>query len=227
LSQPDNSISFHHVACFSIRKSNITLVFDPHNGVSMGFPEPTIKNADIVLCSHSHYDHNNGKVLVSKTDTFQLEEKEGYFEFNGVQIHGTQVKHGDFINCGYCVVYTVKFPDGFVLIHGGDIGFILDQQELSSINCFGRPDIVILPIGGFYCLNAKEAIETSKKLNPKLTSIMCHFNYGPLVNLEDFKPMTDEKPFLTMAGKNAEIIKENLIDLKRRFKKYTIFSGKF
>ena len=33
-----------------------SLIFDPFKGV--GLPEPKAK-ADIVLCSHSHSDHNN------------------------------------------------------------------------------------------------------------------------------------------------------------------------
>lgn len=88
--QPNDTITFHEVACFSIRKSNILLIFDPHNGISMNFPPP------------------NGKNLVSNSESFVLEEADGYYEFKGIQIHGTKVKHGDFENCGYCIVYSVK-----------------------------------------------------------------------------------------------------------------------
>lgn len=225
MSQLNDTLSFHEIACFSIKKQDILLVFDPHNGISMGFPPPNVRNATIVLCSHKHYDHNNGKNLVSNSKSFILEEKEGDFKFKDIQIHGTKVKHGDFTNCGYCVVYSVKFPDGFIIVHGSDMGFIPDKTELASITCLGRPHIVILPIGGFYCLNSSEAIKTANLMDPSLTCIMYHFKYGPLLFLEDFRPMSDEKPFIQIAGNELEILHERTIALKRRFKKYTIFSS--
>jgi len=49
-------IIWHGHACFEVRGQNATIVFDPFGGI--GIPEPQA-NADIVLCSHSHRDHNN------------------------------------------------------------------------------------------------------------------------------------------------------------------------
>jgi hypothetical protein len=100
---------------------------------------------------------------------------------------------------------------------------IPDKKELAAITCFGRPHIVILPIGGFYCLNASEALETANLLDPSLTAIMYHFKYGPLFNLDDFKPMADEKPFIQLAIKDTEIILKRMIDLDQIFRKFTIF----
>ena len=77
-------IEFHGVACFSIEVNEITLVFDPHDGKSLGLPEPTIRNADIVLVSHKHYDHDAGKDLVASKDASMLIEEEGEFNLKGL-----------------------------------------------------------------------------------------------------------------------------------------------
>ena len=54
-------VIWHGHACFELRGTRATILLDPFGGI--GIPEPWAE-ADIVLCSHSHPDHNNvGPVL--------------------------------------------------------------------------------------------------------------------------------------------------------------------
>ncbi len=43
-----------------LKGKNKSLIFDPFKGT--GLPEPSVK-ADIILCSHSHSDHNNADAV--------------------------------------------------------------------------------------------------------------------------------------------------------------------
>lgn len=49
------------------------------------------------------------------------------------------------------------------------MGSIPDKEEMASITRFGRSHIVILPIGGLYCLNASEVIKTAGLIDPLLS----------------------------------------------------------
>jgi L-ascorbate metabolism protein UlaG (beta-lactamase superfamily) len=220
---PNYEIYFHQVACFSIHCDGIILIFDPHDGKSMQLNAPTIRDADVILCTHKHYDHNNGIALVKKTSSFILEEQEGEFHFHGIKIYGTKVRHGGDPNWGFTVVYTVQFPSGLIFIHGGDIGCPPTRSELESILRYGQPEVIILPIGGFFCLNAIEAIQTAELVHPNKTTIVCHYLYGPLLTKDDFRGMTTERPFLDLIGNNCQILDRNLISTQQ-YKEYVLFS---
>jgi L-ascorbate metabolism protein UlaG (beta-lactamase superfamily) len=228
---PEFSLTYFGNACFMIESSSISVVFDPHDGKCMGIAAPdSINNykkdgVDIVLCSHSHYDHNTGTELFVKPETFFLEQREGNFDHKNVKIKGIKVKHGEWEEWGYNIVYVVKFPNDFIVIHGGDIGYIPENDQLKSILSLGIPDVAILPIGGKYVTNAEEAIEISELLKPKITTVLCHYLYGNLCNLEDFRGMVDEKHFLEIMKKNTLISKVNRIEnsMLNSFKKYLLF----
>lgn len=215
-------IQFHGVACFSIELGSITLVFDPHDGKSLDLPEPSVRDADIVLVSHAHYDHDSGIGLVAANNANILIGKEGDYSFRNIEIHGTKVRHGEWEIWGDNIVYSVKFPNNLVIIHLGDMGYIPTKSELGAILSLGRPEVVFFPIGGKYVLNAKDAIKTIEMIDPK-TAIVFHYLYGPLLTREDFKGMTTEEPFLNLKASETTILEDWLFTSKTSAKKYLIF----
>ncbi len=216
-------IQFHGVVCFSIHLEDLIIVFDPHDGKSLHLPPPTIKNADLVLCSHKHYDHNAGKTLVAKKDAKIFEEKEGNYNYKGIEIVGTKVRHGGDPKWGMNIIYTVKTPNNMVFIHGGDMGSIPSQKQTEKILSLGRPDMIFLPIGGKYTINAGQALKTANLLDPKITTVGCHYLYGPLLNKEDFQGMSTEKPFRDLVRENLTHHKGIFNPKEHKSKKFMIF----
>lgn len=221
-------ITFHELSCYEIREtmddgSEICVVFDPHDGDSLGLTAPSIGNADVVLCSHSHYDHNAGKNLVAGEDALVLDEETGDFEHKGVKIHGTRTKHGEWEDWGHNVVYSVKFPSGLVVIHGGDMGFVPTVAQAAEMRSLGNIALAILPIGGKFCLNARQALDTAELLNPRITTVVTHYLYGPLLEKEDFQGMKTEEPFIELVGNELEQVESKSIGLNRDFKKFILF----
>ena len=62
------------------------------------------------------------------------------------------------------IVYNFKI-DGINICHCGDLGHILNSKLIEEI---GSVDILLLPIGGLATINAFDATEVMKQLNPAI-----------------------------------------------------------
>ena len=77
-------------SCFEIT-NNVTIILDPHDGESLGLPTPE-SDADIVLITHEHDDHANGKNLFPYAKIFN---GPGKFSLKDAVIKGIQTFHDD------------------------------------------------------------------------------------------------------------------------------------
>lgn len=139
------------------------ILIDPYHP-SPGFSyAPINESADIVTKSHDHGDHNATEVVKGKP---QIISESGSHTVKGIPIKGIPAFHDalggskagkDIIFC-----YTV---DGLNLCHLGDLGHPLDPSQLLAI----KPvDILLIPVGGFFTIDAKMAAEVAAALNPKV-----------------------------------------------------------
>ena len=53
--------------------------------------------------------------------------------------------------------------DGVRVCHLGDLGHLLDDKQKAEID---RVDILLVPVGGYYTINAKTATEVCDQLKP-------------------------------------------------------------
>jgi L-ascorbate metabolism protein UlaG (beta-lactamase superfamily) len=75
------------------------------------------------------------------------------------------------------------------LCHLGDLGVELTEKQLSEIDTV---DVLMIPIGGKYTLDAKKAIELIKKIEPKIIIPMHYKMQGTTVDIEDEKLFCNE-----------------------------------
>ena len=173
-------------SCFGVRGKTKTLMFDPFKGI--GLPEPKAK-ADIVLCSHSHQDHNNTKP-VRHEKSIVMEEFTGTKQIDGVSIRGVPVFHDESQGSerGRNSIYAVHFED-VAFCHLGDLGHGLSSSQVNEI---GSADVLFLPIGGFFTIGPEQAREVMQSLKPKI-AVPMHYRapgmsamFRPLKKVEDF-----------------------------------------
>ncbi len=161
-------ILWHGQSCFEIRTSlvgngeNRIVVIDPFSQ-ELGLELPSIK-ADVLLITHQHPDHNNIKAI--KGAPFLIEGP-GEYEVKGVLAQGILAWHG-FLgkeNLGDVTIYLIE-ADGIRLCHLGDI----NQKELSSeqIEALGGVDILMVPVGGKYTIDAEGAQRIINQIEPKI-----------------------------------------------------------
>ena len=92
--------------------------------------------------------------------------------------------------------------------HVGDLGHALDPDILQKI---GPVDLLLLPVGGFYTIDAKEATGVMNAVKPRLT-IPMHYKTGkcgfPITTVDEFTK--DKKGVKMMNATELKLTKESL-----------------
>jgi len=190
-------------ACFLITADNgLKIITDPYiEGSGLKY-SPIDESADIVTVSHDHFDHNNVSAVKGKPDVVK---GSGTKTVKGIQFKGVATYHdeakggqrGD--NVVFC--FTV---DGVNICHLGDLGHRLSKEEIAQI---GDIDVLLIPVGGFFTIDAKVASQVCEDLKPKVI-IPMHFKTPRC----DF-PITEVDDFLT--GKsNVKKLNSSEVELK-------------
>ena len=150
-------------ACFMLKGKNRKLIFDPFKGI--GLPRPKAK-ADIVLCSHSHSDHNNA-AAVSHKRSIVLEGFTGIARISDISVKGIATYHDEVQGSkrGKNSVYSVGL-DGLSFCHLGDLGHELSASHVREV---GSVDVLFLPVGGFYTIGPEQARRVMESLKPRIT----------------------------------------------------------
>ncbi|NIT03943.1 MBL fold metallo-hydrolase, partial [Candidatus Saccharibacteria bacterium] len=72
-------------------------------------------------------------------------------------------------------IYVISL-DGMRLAHLGDLGHKLTEAQLEEVN---GADILMIPAGGTYTIDAKEAVEVVGQIEPKIV-IPMHYQLPSL-----------------------------------------------
>ncbi|MFW2489723.1 MBL fold metallo-hydrolase [Clostridium chromiireducens] len=148
-------------SCFMVTSENGTkILMDPYKN-ALGYKLPKEITADIVLISHDHSDHNYINAVKCK---FVHINKTGSFLEHGIEIKGVGTFHDKVSGAkkGKNIIYNFKI-DGINICHCGDLGHTLDLNFVEEI---GNVDILLIPVGGGYTLDALDAVDVVKQLNP-------------------------------------------------------------
>jgi L-ascorbate metabolism protein UlaG (beta-lactamase superfamily) len=180
------------------------IVTDPFDG-SVGYKIPKIE-ADIVTVSHDHYDHNYVEAVQGDPEVIKSpgEHSIGSLKIKGIPAFHDEVKGA---KRGPNVVYVYEI-DGLRVCHVGDLGHLLSKAQVEEI---GKVDVLLIPVGGTFTLDAEGAAAVVEQLSPKVT-IPMHFK-TPAVSM----PIDPVDKFLEKVGggeqmdsTTIEITPENL-----------------
>ena len=196
-------IRWHGHSCFGITNHQ-TIVTDPHDGRSIGIPTPVV-HADIILVSHNHYDHNSTKTVEKEHSKIITEPRKR--TINDVTIKGFETFHDKHRGekRGKNIMYKCT-TDNITFLHAGDLGHIPDDSLIESLETV---DILFIPIGGTYTVNATEAWQIIQKINPKITIPMHYKIEGlslPIAPVDDFLQNTTYP--IIKVGNEIDIEKE-------------------
>jgi L-ascorbate metabolism protein UlaG (beta-lactamase superfamily) len=197
-------INFLGHACFLLRGRKVRVLTDPF-GQSIGLRQRKVK-ADIVTLSHQHDDHNDLSRVEGEPMVIQ---GPGEYEIKEVSILGISTYHDEEEGKlrGKNTIYVIDIDD-LRVCHLGDLGHELSQQQLDQLD---GVDVLLVPVGGFYTLEAKKALEIIKQIGPTIV-IPMHFKTKGMTAAFDKLISVDE--FLQLAGING-VRKEKSLSLKK------------
>lgn len=141
--------------------------------------------ADAVLCSHGHSDHN---YRAAARGTPPVVDGAGVHAFGAARVTAVPTWHDDAGGAkrGHNLVFVIE-ADGLRAVHLGDLGHVPDAAQAAAI---GRPDVLCIPVGGTFTIDAAGAARTVELLHPRLIVPM-HYRTERLTF-----PLDGPEPFL-------------------------------
>lgn len=162
-------------ACFHVRMGEKEIITDPAPPKT-GYIIPE-QRADIVTVSHQHWDHNYLPLVQGSPRVF---DQAGTFVLEGLTITGLPSYHDPKKGKerGSNLIYKVEGPEGS-WAHLGDLGTKPEPQVVQQLKGL---DVLMVPVGGVYTIDADEAFDLCTDLNPRII-IPMHFK-TPVLSFE-------------------------------------------
>lgn len=186
-------------SCFAlVSRAGATVVTDPYGGIGLPFPRGV--HADAVTVSHSHYDHCN--VGAVKGD-FRVFDEEGNFRVGDIAFSSFRCFHDDVggRKRGLNLVFTFEI-DGVKVCHLGDVG---EPFSPSFEKRVGKIDVLLLPVGGVYTVDASGAKQYADGLAPAIVVPMHYKVEGLNIGLDGVRPFLDRFPKQNIFFEKGEI----------------------
>jgi len=179
-------ITYHGHSEFLVELSDgRRVLFDPFPA-QVGYPLHRVK-ADVVSISHHHFDHD----YVDKVDgkPVVVDTAGTHSPLPGISLRGVSAFHDKEQGSkrGSILCFTLE-AEWLKILHLGDLGEVPDERLREQLF---MPDILLIPVGGTYTLDAKEAAETISLLQPRITIPMHYRN-----ERGGFEVLTTLRPFL-------------------------------
>lgn len=198
-------------SCFLIEsKDGTRIITDPYDP-SIDYRPPEFE-ADIVLVSHQHADHNYVKAVKGSPIVVA---KEGEQEVEGVSITGIHSYHDK--SSGQKTGENVIFKfmvDEITLAHYGDLGHVLNQDQLSALE---EVEACFVPVGGYYTIGPKEAAKTLKGLSHLKIIFPMHYKTKqlsnerfPLARVDEFIQELSEVTTRDLKNPSCELVQSNI-----------------
>ena len=140
------------------------------------------ESADIVTVSHDHADHNNVAAVQGSPKVVR-----GTVEVKGIKFKGIPTYHDDAggRQRGKNTIFCFEV-DGIRVCHLGDLGHRLSDSQAAEL---GEIDVLLIPVGGFFTIDAKLAGQLCDRLKPKVI-IPMHFKNDrcafPIAGVDEF-----------------------------------------
>ncbi len=194
-------------SCFKIQDKlgpeGVTLVTDPFDK-TIGLKAPNFE-ADVATISHDHYDHNNAKALRGAPYVIK---SAGEYDVTGVMVEGVESYHDDQEGKerGENIMYRIELDD-ITIVHLGDLGHILNDKQLERL---AGADILMIPVGGKYTIDAKKAVEVVSQIEPRIVIPMHYKIKGLKVDIEGVEKFIKELGIKPTEEEKLKISKKDL-----------------
>ncbi len=189
------TLTWYGHACFKIEYSGHSIVIDPYRDVT-GYPELRL-TAGAVTASHEHDDHGAlDQVTVVREEgesPFRMETVSCFHDDAGGTLRGENR-------------ITVIEAGGKRIAHMGDLGHMLSEEQLAAV---GRCDVMLIPVGGYYTVDAKGAKQVVDAADPAVVIPMHYrsgsYGYDVIAEPDEFLELCTDRKVIRAKGPVWEI----------------------
>lgn len=189
---------------FDIEAKGYSIIFDPYEPDAIPGLEWQQQSANKVICSHDHHDHNYAAGVTIKDEAaanpFIITVLNGKHDDKGGTLRGDNKMH-------------ILEAEGLKIAHLGDIGCIPDKDQIEQLN---NLDALLIPVGGFFTIDAKGAKKLIEMIHPKVVIPMHYrtkeFGFEVIGTLDEFTKLCD----------NVEKYNSNTFTLTKETKQQTV-----
>lgn len=175
-------------SCFRMEYKGWSLVIDPYDDGSVDGLPPLRVSASQVYCSHDHRDHNAADRILVTGDAAPAEFSEKHFTVPHDHANGKKR--------GMNLIHAFTFG-ALRVVHMGDVGCMPEEEVLKELRgC----DLLILPVGGFFTVDAAEAHEIYRAVAPRCVVPMHYrgkgFGYLVIAKRDSFTKRFEDGTYL-------------------------------
>lgn len=190
------SLTWYGQSCFLLESgSGARVVMDPIPD-DIGYARPADLRADAVTVSHEHADHNHVPLVQGKPKVLRglTADKKGWVKIDeqvkDIAIRSVGVYHDEERGAkrGLNTIFVFAVG-GLRIAHLGDLGHLLSDQQLKAV---GSVDVALVPVGGFYTIDAQQANRVIDQIRPRLVIVPMHYKTDVLT----IKELTTVDAFL-------------------------------
>ena len=164
-------------SCWKIEDAGYSVVLDPFAPGSVPGYQDVNTQADAVLCSHDHGDHNykqGVKIVDSGARPFDIKTIPSWHDDAQGSLRG------------YNIIHVID-SEVFRVVHLGDLGVMLSDDQIKQI---GSADILMIPVGGYFTIDAPAAKKVADSLNARVILPMHYrsdkFGYDVIGTVDEF-----------------------------------------
>lgn len=229
-------------ACISIETFwGFTIVVDPFvSNERLNYPKLDLA-ADLVLCTHNHFDHAGVEAVKGKPAVLKGLTAEGEWADvdhvldrlpnqaeaklskrsdasepspHAVTVKGIRAYHDAESGAkrGKDTMFLIE-AEGVRILHCGDLGQAqLTDEQLKAI---GTVDLLLIPVGGTFTVDAEAALAITKQVKPRRWVWPIHFKTSAVSGL----PLVERDSFVAKAkeaGLSIREVKGNAIAIARK-----------
>ena len=191
-------------ASFRMEAENgTTVITDPYDD-SVGIVQPPIQ-ADMITMSHEHHDHNCEDMIVGDPVIVHGLDEESV---GGVHTWAIGSYHDDVQGAkrGSNAIRIFDI-DGLKVVHMGDQGCMPPEEVIDAI---ADADVMMIPVGGFYTIDAAQAREIILKAAPRCVVPMhvktqhCGYPIAPVWPFMELMGKRDAQPVTQLVVKPGD-----------------------
>jgi len=185
-------LTWYGQSCFLLESAGGARILMDPVPLNIGYLPPPDLHVDAVTVSHEHADHAHVGLVQGKPRVLRglTADKKGWMrveeKVKDITVRSVGVYHDRKRGAVRGLNTVFIFETGGVRIaHLGDLGHPLTDQNLSAI---GSVDVVLVPVGGTYTLDAQEATRVVDQIRPRLLVIPMHYKTAA-VTIKELAPL--------------------------------------